>query len=121
MSRGINPAQFNDRNRNPIADRFLQSIALSGGLKGDLGKAIGGVDIIRLSMNVKRNLIKEREESTDQDNQDSYHSNNNSKGSKNNKLGAEITDGLGKEAGAKETGEDIDLTDKNVVLNFGDQ
>ena len=71
-------------------------------------------------MNVKKNLIKEREESTDQENVDSYHSNNAAKGFKNNKNGADIQSN-GKGQGAKENEDDIDLADKNIVLNFGDQ
>ena len=112
MGRGINPVHFNDKIKNPIADRFLQSTVFSGHIL-DQAQGVGGVDIIRLSMNVKRNLIKEREENTDQDNSDSYHSIHGGKGAKGGKNGAENLTG-GKGAAAKEKGDDIDLNDKNI-------
>jgi hypothetical protein len=60
--RGINPQIYHEQRANPIADRFLRSNTFS---QNSQSNAEGGIDILRLSMNVKRNMIKEQEESGD--------------------------------------------------------
>lgn len=56
IARGINPKLYHEQRANPIADKFLRSNSYSQ------HSAEGGVDILRLSMNVKRNMLREQEQ-----------------------------------------------------------
>ena len=65
LGRGINPQHYHDQRANPIADRFLRSNS------HQQQSNEGGIDILRLSMNVKRNMLREQEESGDAN--ENYH------------------------------------------------
>ena len=73
-------------------------------------------------MNVKRNMLKEQEMDGKGEGEENYHTKeqqkNNAAGNGKDKLGGNNT-GNGKQAEGKEG--DINLTDRNVVLNFGEE
>ena len=56
VGRGISPQHYHEQRANPVADRFLRS------MNSGAGNSEGGVDILRLSMNVKRNMLREQED-----------------------------------------------------------
>jgi serine/threonine protein kinase len=101
IMRGINPKHFYEQKNNPLADKLLNPAA-SG----------GNVDILRLSMNVKRNMLKEQEMEGKSEADDNYHTKDNQAKQGRDKQGAKT--------GEEKSG-DINLTDRNVVLNFAEE
>ena len=65
VGRGISPQHYHEQRANPVADRFLRSMNSQGAASAE-----GGVDILRLSMNVKRNMLREQEDAGEEN----YHS-----------------------------------------------
>ena len=75
IHRGINPKHFYDQQNNPLAAKFANPDLLSASMSGGHGQ--NGVDIMRLSMNVKRNMLKEQEMGGQGESEDNYHTKNN--------------------------------------------
>ena len=73
IHRGINPKSFYEQRNNPLSEKFVNPSALGASLSSQHGQNGGGVDILRLSMNVKRNMLKEQEMDGKGEGEENYH------------------------------------------------